>query len=71
MRAEFDGGALSSDFGPLVWLAPFRVVLKAEVMALGENPQFVVTSLTRPEPEDLYQGMNAPRGQDENFIENY
>jgi hypothetical protein len=50
------------------WPAPFRVVLKAEVMALGENPRFVVTSLTRPEPEDLYRGIYAARGQDENFI---
>jgi hypothetical protein len=56
------------DYAAKTWPAPFRVVLKAEVMALGENPRFVVTSLTRPEPEDLYRGIYAPRGQDENFI---
>jgi hypothetical protein len=56
------------DYAAKSWPAPFRVLLKAEVMALGENPRFVVTSLTRPDPEDLYRGIYAPRGQDENFI---
>ena len=46
------------------WPITPRVIVKAEVMAAGRNPRFVVTSLQHPEPESLY----AARGQDENFI---
>jgi hypothetical protein len=35
------------------WSRAWRVVLKAEVMGLGDNPRFVVTSLTDPTPEAL------------------
>jgi hypothetical protein len=47
---------------------PFRVILKAEVMTLGENPRFVVTSLDLPQPECVYRDLYCARGQDENFI---
>lgn len=50
------------------WSKAWRVVLKAEVMALGDNPRFVVTSLADPTPELLYQYLYCARGQDENFI---
>lgn len=50
------------------WPQAWRVVVKAEVMALGDNPRFVVTSLTDPTPELLYQSLYCARGQDENFI---
>lgn len=50
------------------WPKAWRVVLKAEVMALGDNPRFVVTSLTDPTPELLYKDLYCARGQDENFI---
>jgi hypothetical protein len=50
------------------WPKAYRVVLKAEVMALGDNPRFVVTSLTDPTPDLLYQDLYCARGQDENFI---
>lgn len=50
------------------WPQTYRVVLKAEVMALGENPRFVLTSLTEPTPQLLYQELYCARGQDENFI---
>jgi len=50
------------------WPKAYRVVLKAEVMALGENPRFVVTSITDPSPEALYRDLYCARGQDENFI---
>ncbi|GAB1393040.1 IS1380 family transposase [Rhodocyclaceae bacterium] len=50
------------------WSQAYRVVLKAEVMALGDNPRFVVTSLTDPSPEALYRDLYCARGQDENFI---
>jgi hypothetical protein len=50
------------------WPQAFRVVLKAEVMALGDNPRYVVTSLDLPTPESLYRDLYCVRGQDENWI---
>ena len=46
----------------------YRTILKAEVMARGDNPRFVVTSLTLPGPECIYRDLYAARGQDENYI---
>ena len=56
------------DYKARSWANPYRVVLKAEVMALGANPRFVVTSLGDPSPEALYRDLYCARGQDENFI---
>lgn len=56
------------DYAAGSWPQSFRVVLKAEVMSLGENPRFVVTSLDLPSPEGLYRDLYCARGQDENFI---
>jgi len=56
------------DYRAQTWPQAFRVVLKAEVMALGDNPRFVVTSLDRPSPESLYRDLYCARGQDENWI---
>ncbi|WP_200344786.1 IS1380 family transposase, partial [Rhodovibrio sodomensis] len=53
------------------WLIAPRVALKAEVMAAGRNPRFVVTSLQHPEPEQLYADLYTARGQDENFIKHW
>tara|TARA_R110002094_G_C4905003_1_gene210547 strand:- start:220 stop:1614 length:1395 start_codon:yes stop_codon:yes gene_type:complete len=50
------------------WPKAYRVVLKAEVMGLGDNPRFVVTSLADPAPEAIYRDLYCARGQDENFI---
>ena len=50
------------------WPQPCRVILKAEVMALGDNPRFVVTSLEMPEPKTIYTELYCARGQAENFI---
>lgn len=50
------------------WPSAYRVVLKAEVMAVGNNPRFVVTSLTEPTAEALYRDLYCARGQDENYI---
>ena len=50
------------------WPKAFRVVLKAEVMAMGDNPRCVVTSLDLPSPESLYRDLYCARGQDENWI---
>jgi hypothetical protein len=56
------------DYKARSWTKAYRVVLKAEVMALGANPRFVVTSLSDPSPEALYRDLYCARGQDENFI---
>lgn len=50
------------------WSKPWRVVQKAEVMALGENPRFVVTSLEAPTPDCVYEQLYCGRGQSENWI---
>jgi len=50
------------------WSNTYRVVVKAEVMALGENPRYVVSSLTQPSALALYEDFYCPRGQDENYI---
>lgn len=56
------------DYKARSWAKTYRVVLKAEVMTLGANPRFVVTSLGDPSPEALYRDLYCARGQDENFI---
>lgn len=50
------------------WHKPLRVILKAEVMALGDNPRFVVTSLDLPDSQTVYTKLYCARGQTENFI---
>lgn len=50
------------------WSKPQRVVQKAEVMALGENPRFVVTSLKAPDARRVYEELYCARGQAENWI---
>lgn len=56
------------DYAAGSWPRAFRVVLKAEVMALGDNPRYVVTSLDLPSPASLYRDLYCARGQDENYI---
>ena len=56
------------DYAAGTWPQRFRVILKAEVMSLGDNPRLVVTSLEQPAPECLYRDLYCARGQDENFI---
>jgi hypothetical protein len=56
------------DYQAASWPKAYRVVVKAEVMALGDNPRYVVTSLTDPTPDVLYKELYCARGQDENFI---
>jgi len=50
------------------WPKAWRVLLKAEVMAEGENPRFVVTSLLGLDADTLYEEIYCARGQAENFI---
>ncbi len=50
------------------WPRAWRVILKAEVMALGENTRFIVTSLPGVDAGTLYEEIYCARGQAENFI---
>ncbi|MEO8407217.1 MAG: IS1380 family transposase [Oxalobacteraceae bacterium] len=50
------------------WPRAWRVLLKAEVMALGENSRFVVTSLAGLDAGMLYEEIYCARGQAENYI---
>jgi hypothetical protein len=61
LYAEFASGAAS-------WTQPWRVILKAEVMAAGDNPRFVVTSLAAPTPQRVYEALYCARGTCENHI---
>jgi Transposase DDE domain group 1 len=50
------------------WSQPWRVIVKAEVMAAGDNPRFVVTSLEAPTPQRVYEELYCARGNCENDI---
>jgi hypothetical protein len=50
------------------WSQPWRVIVKAEVMAAGDNPRFVVTSLEAPTPQQVYEELYCARGNCENAI---
>jgi hypothetical protein len=52
------------------WSQPRRVVAKAEYLDKGENPRFVVTSLTADQwaAQDLYEKFYCARGEMENRI---
>ena len=50
------------------WSQAWRVICKAEVMPAGDNPRFVVTSLTAPAPPRLYEDLYCARGTCENMI---
>jgi hypothetical protein len=50
------------------WSQPWRVIVQAEVMAAGDNPRFVVTSLTAPTPQQVYDDLYCARGNCANDI---
>jgi hypothetical protein len=50
------------------WAQPWRVILKAEVMAAGDNPRVVVTSLVAPTPQRVYEAISCARGNCANDI---
>ena len=58
---EFSSAAAS-------WAQPWRVIVKAEVMAAGDHPRFVVTSLAAPPPQQVYEDLSCARGNGENDI---
>ena len=49
-------------YGAASWSQPWRVIVKAEVMAAGDNPRFVVTSLAAPTPQQVYEDLYCARG---------
>ena len=53
------------------WARPRRIIFKAEVTSLGENPRFVVTNLESSQPSFIYQTVYCARGRMENFIKNH
>src|SRR5215467_4733605 len=61
LYAEFAYAAAS-------WAQSWRVIVKAEVMATGDNPRFVVTSLEAPTPQRVYEELYCARGNCENDI---
>jgi hypothetical protein len=61
LYAEFAYAAAS-------WSQTWRVVLNAEVMAAGDTPRFVVTSLGAPTPQRVYEELYCARGNCENDI---
>lgn len=50
------------------WPQAFRTILKAEVMDVGDNPRFIVTSMENISPEIAYQELYCDRGNDERYI---
>jgi hypothetical protein len=61
-------GYTELDYTAGAWPQVCRVILKADVMALGDNPRFVVTSLDLPTPAGRYRDLYGARGQDENYL---
>jgi len=53
------------------WPRGRRVVAKAEYLAKGENPRFVVTNIRNRTPEFLYEKIYCARGRSEGFIKNH
>jgi hypothetical protein len=50
------------------WSHPRRVIGKAEVLPKGDNPRFVVTSLSKIEGQVIYEQLYCARGEMENRI---
>jgi hypothetical protein len=53
------------------WVIPRRIIFKAEVTSLGDNPRFVVTNLESSLPSFIYRTIYCARGRMENFIKNH
>jgi len=50
------------------WQQQRRVVARIEASTMGMDIRYVVTSLTRPAPEDIYEVHCCARGNAENLI---
>ena len=59
-----DSSRLSTEFayGAASWAQPWRGIRKAEGMASGDHPRFVVTSLAAPTPQRVYEALYGARG---------
>ena len=53
------------------WHRKIRVIVMAEVSALGDNVRFIVTSFERSRPSFLYETAYCDRGRMENFIKDH
>ena len=53
------------------WSRERAIVLKVEHSERGENPRFLVTTLTGFDPGLVYDRAFCPRGQSENFIKDF
>jgi hypothetical protein len=53
------------------WHRELRVIVMAEVSALGDNIRYIVTSLESSRPSFLYETVYCGRGQMENFIKDH
>lgn len=53
------------DYAAGSWHKPCRVVLRVEVMTLGDNRRFVVTSMNLPELQTVYTDLYCARDQAE------
>ena len=53
------------------WPSPRAVVAKIEHSSRGENPRFVVTTLSEFPPRLIYDAAYCPRGQAENYIKDF
>lgn len=51
------------------WSQPWRVIIKAAVMAAGDTPRCVVTALEAPTPQQVYEELYCARGNCENAIQ--
>jgi hypothetical protein len=58
---EFSSAAAS-------WAQPWRGIVTADVMAAGDNPRFIVTSLAAPTPQPGYEDLYCARGNCENDL---
>lgn len=53
------------------WHRALRVIVMAEVSALGDNVRFIVSSLEQTMPSVLYETVYCDRGRMENFIKDH
>lgn len=53
------------------WHRTIRVIVMAEVSALGDNIRFIVTSFEHSRPSFLYESVYCDRGRMENFIKDH
>jgi hypothetical protein len=61
---EFHDGAAS-------WSRVERIIARVEAGSMGTDSRFIVTSLTKGTPRDLYQKLYCGRGQAENHIKSW